>query len=374
MVKRLIAFLIALVVLPAVLPVVASAGVPTPPAVEPFTPLSARDAVTRLTPGINIGNTLENTTRWETGWGQPLITREFVQSLAEMGFRSVRLPVAWDTYADNGRITPQQFARVAEVVDWITEAGMFCVVNIHWDGGWIDSSWAEKFPTDRHRFTPEAERKFRSYWEQIATFFAGKNEKLLFEAFNEETNFEGEGSPEAAYATLTRVNQIFIDTVRGTGGHNAQRLLIVPGYKTDIQATVNPLHRLPTDSVPGRLLLSVHYYTPWVFVGLNEDASWGKMRPTWGTEEDLKELNMLFDKLGAYSKEHDIPIYLGEFSMASRKERASSVLWTTSVYYAALSRGMIPVLWDTGGAVSRRPPYGPTEDLARMLKSVPPAP
>lgn len=102
-----------------------------PPALEKMTPVDAWTAVGKMTPGINIGNTLENTAKREVGWGNPPITKEYVQTLARLGFKSVRLPVAWDTYADNGRITPQQFHRVGEVVNWITDAGMYCVVNIH---------------------------------------------------------------------------------------------------------------------------------------------------------------------------------------------------------------------------------------------------
>ena len=77
--------------------------------------------------------------------------------------------MAWDTYARDGRIMPDKIARVSEVVDWITEAGMFCIVNIHWDGGWIDSSVKEQFPKTYATFSAEAENKFLSYWTQIAT-------------------------------------------------------------------------------------------------------------------------------------------------------------------------------------------------------------
>src|SRR4030095_1962486 len=87
-----------------------------PPPQEKMTPINAWTAVGEMTPGINIGNTLENTVRWETGWGNPPITREYVQSLARLGFKTVRLPVAWDTYSDDGRITQQQFKRVADGV------------------------------------------------------------------------------------------------------------------------------------------------------------------------------------------------------------------------------------------------------------------
>ena len=110
--------------------------------------------------GVNIGNTLENTATWETGWGNPPITKEYVQSLKSLGFNVVRLPVAWDTYAHNGQIDRDKIKRVAEVADWITSAGMFCVVNIHWDGGWIDSDDKKRFAKTYHTFSPEAERKY----------------------------------------------------------------------------------------------------------------------------------------------------------------------------------------------------------------------
>lgn len=329
--------------------------------------LDALAAVGQMTPGINIGNTFDCTTKWETGWGSPLITQGYIQSLARLGFKTIRLPVAWDTYADKGRITPEQFRRIDEVVGWILEAGMFCVLNIHWDGGWIDSGWKERYPDTYHTFSPEAERKFRSYWDQLSRHYARAGEKLIFEGFNEETAFDNEGSKEKAYATLTRVSQIFIDTVRRSGGNNARRLLIVPGYSTDIDKTCQKEFRLPKDTVPGKLFVSIHYYTPWAFVGLNEDASWAKMQPTWGSEEDVRQLNELFDRLNGFSVRNKTPVFLGEFSLCSKKDKESTVRWTASVFNAALKRKMVPVLWDTGGAVSRREPFEPSEILSEIM-------
>ncbi len=332
--------------------------------------LDAWTAASRMIPGTNIGNTLENTTTWETGWGNPVITREYVQSLAALGFKSVRLPVAWDTYAVDGRIQPEKIERVAEVVDWILEAGMFAVVNIHWDGGWIDSDKKETFPDTHATFSAVAERKFRSYWQQIATHFRDRGERLIFEGLNEETNFSGEGSEAKAYATLTRVNQLFIDTVRGTGGNNAQRLLIVTGYSTDFAKTSSDLYVLPKDSVPNKLFISVHYYTPWTFCGLSEDATWGKVKPTWGSAEDVKELEKLFDLMAQFSKKHDIPVYVGEYNATEKRESASRVRWLDAVTQAANSRKMVPVLWDTGGEVSRTAPHEASAELQAVLKNV----
>ena len=344
-----------------------------PPAVEKMTDLEAWAAVPLMTPGTNIGNTLDNTTTWETGWGNPPITKEFVESLAHLGFKTVRLPVAWDTYAVDGRIQPDKLSRVSEVVDWITGAGMFCVLNIHWDGGWIDSDKKESFPKTYATFSAEAEKKYRSYWEQISTFFAGKNEKLIFEALNEETNFSREGSEQKAYATLTRVNQLFIDTIRKSGGNNAKRLLVIVGYSTDIKKTCESGYTLPTDTLPGKLFISVHYYTPYQFCGLNEDATWGKMMPTWGTPDDIKQLEQLFDLMQGFCTRHDIPAFIGEFGVTTTKESASRVRWMSAVLNASVSRKMVPVLWDTGTDISRRDPYAASPDLLQALKSLAPA-
>lgn len=343
---------------------------PSTRALEKMNELDAWDAVSRMAPGINIGNTLENTSSWETGWGNPRITKEYVDSLPRLGFKTVRLPVAWDTYAVDERIQPDKLERVGEVIDWITQAGMFCVLDIHWDGGWIDSGSRERFPDTYATFSPGAERKYRSYWKQIANFFAGKNEKLIFEGLNEETKFDGTGSAQRAYATLTRVNQLFIDTVRQTGGNNAKRLLVVAGYATDITKTCNPDYALPKDTLPHRLFISVHYYTPWQFCGMTQDADWGKMSPTWGSAGDVAELERLFDAMGGFCARNDLPAFVGEFGVVPSKEPASRVRWMSSVIRAAVSRKMVPVLWDTGGEVSRLSPNAPSPDLVQVLRNV----
>jgi endoglucanase len=342
-------------------------------AAESTADITAWDAAAQMGVGVNIGNTLENTTSWETGWGNPRITKEYVESLAALGFKTVRLPVAWDTYAHDGRIPDDKLARVGEVVDWILGAGMFCVVNIHWDGGWIDSSNKEKFRKTFATFSADAQRKFPAYWTQIANYFADRNQRLVFEALNEETNFEGEGSTKKAYGTLTRVNQLFIDTVRKTGGNNAKRLLIVTGYSTDFEKTANKEYTLPVDTVPHRLMISVHYYTPWQFAGMTEDASWGKMQPTWGSASDVAELKRLFDVMQEFCTRNDIPAFIGEFAPTPQKEMASRVRWMSGVIDASLARKMVPVLWETGGDISRKPPYAPSAALSEVLQKFPAA-
>lgn len=335
---------------------VRSAEPTRPPAQSQAMDLDAWTTAKAMGVGINIGNTLENTHIWETGWGNPPITKQHIQLLAGLGFKTVRLPVAWDTYAKDGRIDRKKMERVSEVVDWILAEGMFCVINIHWDGGWIDSGDQKRFPKTYATFSPEAERKFQSYWNQIATHFADRNHLLVFEGLNEETNFSGHGSEKKAFETLARVNQLFIDTVRNSGGNNGRRLLIVTGYQTNIDKTTSADYILPKDKVPHKLLLSVHYYTPWPFVGMTKDESWGKKRDTWGTAADFAEVKEQLDKMQAYSTKNDIPVFIGEFAADTSKDPDSRLRWMKAVDEGALSRKMVPVLWEIGQEISRKPP------------------
>jgi len=318
--------------------------------------------------GINLGNTLENTSSWETGWGQPHINQDLIQAIAAQGFTTVRVPVAWDTYARDGQISYEKLARVAEVVDWITQAGMYCVINIHWDGGWIDSSYVVHFDADvQNTFSGLAQNKFLAHWTQIATYFKGKNEQLIFESLNEESNFSQTEDP---YITLAQVNQLFIDTVRATGGNNSTRTLIIAGYGTDFEKTSSDWYVLPEDTIADRLMISVHYYTPSPFTLLTEDATWGKMRSSWGTSWDYTELEDLFAAMAEFSANNKIPVFVGEYTVAWKKESAQRIKWIQAVTQKCLDLGFVPVLWDVGDDLKRRSPYTISDDLKAVLNNL----
>src|SRR5438067_4129465 len=131
-------------------PVRAAVAQAQPSAQSATADLDAWSAAKAMGLGVNIGNTLDNTATWETGWGNPPVTKEYIRGLAALGFKTMRVPVAWDTYAHDGRIGRDKLKRVGEIADWIASAGMFCVVNIHWDGGRIDSDDKKRFAKTYH--------------------------------------------------------------------------------------------------------------------------------------------------------------------------------------------------------------------------------
>jgi len=326
-------------------------------------PVNAQALAKAMGFGTNIGNTLENTLMWETGWSQPLITQAYINGLASRGMKTVRVPVAWDTYAANGVIDAAKMDRVKQVVSWITGAGMYAIVNIHWDNGWIDNEKG----SPAYALTNEIKTKFANYWKQIATAFSGVGHQLILEGMNEEGRWTTDGMPYGPpnIPPLNEMNQLFVTTARAQGGYNATRALLIAGFNTDLEKTCVPAFTVPTDPAgAGKLLLSIHYYTPWTFT-IKEKNMDTPTQPdtqpvstTWGTAAEKKTLEDLFTRLGSCSTEKKVPIVLGEFGVTDGvapyvRDVASRIAWMTAVAKASKARNIVPVLWDTGLEISR---------------------
>jgi len=319
---------------------------------------------TKIKIGLNIGNTLE-ATGGETGWGNPMITNDLIKSIKLNGFNAVRLPCDWNQYADQAtaKISDAWLARVKQVVQYCVDNDLYVILNIHWDGGWL-----EKNCTVAKQVENNAKQK--AFWEQIATTMRGFDEHVLFASANE---------PNVADATqmavLLSYHQTFINAVRSTGGKNAYRVLVIQGPSTDIEATNKLMTQLPTDKVPNRIMAEVHYYTPWNFCGMTEDATWGNQfyywgannhsttdtahNPTWG-EEATVDTN--FGLMKKQFVDKGIPVIIGEFGAISRDNLTGDALklhLASRAYYfkyvtkQAIANGFLPFFWDTGGLINR---------------------
>lgn len=310
--------------------------------------------------GWNLGNTLEVPGN-ETGWGNPKATQLLIDSVKAAGFNTVRLPCAWDSYLENrttAKINASWLARVKEVVDYCVKNNMYVILNIHWDGGWLENNVTIAKQAENNA-------KQKAIWQQIAMQFRDYDDHLLFAGTN-EPNVENETQMTVLYSYL----ETFIDAVRQTGGRNAYRTLVVQGPGTDMTKTNQLMNRMPNDEVPNRLMAEVHYYTPWNFCGMDKDESWGKMfyywgggnhsstdatrNATWGEEAELKRL---FGLMKARFTDKGIPIILGEFGALRRNQLTGDNLTrhlaSRAYFYECVARegrnsGMIPCLWDTG--------------------------
>lgn len=310
--------------------------------------------------GINIGNTFESCGDWiaqwgdgttasyETAWGSPVITQEMINGYADAGFGVLRIPVAWSNMMvqdGNYKINQQWMERVTQVVDWTLDSGMYAIVNIHWDNGWVNT-----FPENKD----ECMKRYTAMWEQICENFRDYGDHLMFESQNEELGWEslwnkwkGTDGKDESYQLVNEVNQKFVDIVRSSGGNNPERHLLISGYNTGISETCDPLFKMPSDPA-GRCAVSVHYYTPAGFAILEEDADWGKARSTWGTQKDFTELYGFMDMMKSSFIDKGIPVIIGEYGCPIKNKDPESVrLFLSSVCSAAYERNLCHVMWDT---------------------------
>lgn len=327
---------------------------------------TAPEIAAKMGLGWNIGNALE-ATGGESAWGSPKITKSYIDFLKTKGFNSIRIPCTWNQYSDpnTGEISKQWLNRVKELVQYCVDNKMYVLINIHWDGGWLENNVTEAKKVENNA-------KQKAFWEQIASHLRGFDEHLIFASAN-EPNVED----AAQMAVLTSYHQTFIDAVRATGGKNAYRILVVQGPATDIGKTNSLMNVLPVDSADKRLMVEVHNYSPFQFTLLEKDADWGKMFFYWGennhstiepnrnaTWSEEKDQDKSFQELKAKFTDKGIPVILGEYGAYRRNERSQLPLdmaahqnavdyWITYVTKKSIETGVVPFFWDIGGVIDR---------------------
>ena len=317
-------------------------------------------------PGWNLGNALDATSpkllegpgtpeSYETAWHNPPITRELIRTVKEAGFGTIRVPVTWMNHIGPGpdyHVDDAWMNRVREVVDMVLEEGLHCILNVHHDTGthgWLHAS-------DQH--VAEASDKLIALWRQIATRFRDEGERLAFEGFNEvldeHNNWVYPRTASAANA-INHFNRIFLETVRATGGPNANRCLIITAYgATNLRSALEDLV-IPTDSAEHALLVQVHYYSP-VSYCFDQDGEentqtvWTENGGREALEEALEGVRALFTSRG-------IPVLMAEYAASHKGNEADRAEWARFVVERCADSGVNCIWWDNGGRVTTATAY-----------------
>ena len=352
---------------------------------------SASEAVVNMRVGWNLGNTLDSnsgssTNMWierytkrtpsdyETAWGQPVTKPELFKMMKDAGFNAIRIPVTWyphlelkipsntltwnmDAYPLGYKVDAAWMKRVHEVVDYVIDQGMYCILNVHHDTGTSDVAWMK---ADNDNYEENKER-YDSLWKQIATEFRDYDEHLLFESYNEIIDYYNSWSyassscdggydrkvAESAYAAVNGYAETFVNAVRSTGGNNLNRNLVINTYAANSGQgrgthSGEPLSNLkiPTDlndDGKNHLIVEIHYYiylknlgtakhtASEVLSGLREDLTWNKGLPVivgeWGTldsdHEDVQG-DSLYDEFVDYCK---------YFVSEAKKKKIATFYW-----------------------------------------------
>lgn len=361
--------------------------------------MTALEFASKLGAGINAGNSLESFRldsadsspyiegaaglALESSWGCPDINTEYIKGIKAAGFSTVRIPVSYTnhvittTNTDGSKtyaIDSIWFDRVQQVVDYAIAEDLYVIINIHHDGadmatgdiinlyGGEQGSWLSPLNNSGEAYQ-QMESKFTSLWKQIAVRFKNYSNRLIFEDMNEYHH--GYGNPETAWITAqNNLHQASVDTIRSTGGNNEGRYLVIPGYNTNIDHTINYL-KMPKDiaknqsqhngNTVGHLLTAVHYYDPYTYAADNpSENTWGNgsgNESTWANEAYLE--NQMLKMKNTFT-DQGIPVILGEYGAPEHTATDADTdtkyrtYFYASVVKNAVKNGLVPIAWDNG--------------------------
>ncbi|WP_200941596.1 cellulase family glycosylhydrolase [Cellulomonas sp. Leaf395] len=343
---------------------------PTPsPTTGPVTG-NAAQLIAGMGKGWNLGNQLEaniNGTPSETAWGNPVVTSALIDRVKASGFTTIRIPVSYlgkIGSAPGYTVDPAWLGRVQQVVDLAYDRGLHVIINMHGDGyKSVGGSWLICDASAQDTIKD----KYQKVWQQVASTFKGYGGRLILESMNE--NFDGQyGAPtQPCYSNINAYNQIFVDTVRRTGGNNTSRWLLVPGWNTNIDYTagsygfVVPTDQYRSTAVPSaerRIMISAHFYDPWDFTGTENGAitQWGPAatdparKSTWGQQDFMDaQLKKMHDKFTV----NGYPVLIGEygsidktaFDPSNTRYRAD---YARTLVATAAKYGVATAYWDNG--------------------------
>jgi len=244
--------------------------------------------------------------------------------LKEAGFQSVRVNLypfrSMDARA-GWALRPAWLETLDWAVDKATAQGLEVVLDFH--------------EYDRMGQDPEGHKaQFLAFWRQLSEHCRSRPDSVLFEVLNEPNNQLG---PELW-------NRFFGEALAVIRQTDPVRTVIVgPAFWN----SVDHLKELELPAEDRHLIVTVHYYKPMTFT--HQGASWAgqadKSGVTWGTEAERKAVQEDFSRVAAWAKEHNRPIFVGEFGAYDKAPMESRVRYTAFVARAAEALGWSWAYW-----------------------------
>lgn len=316
---------------------------------------TAAELISQMKTGWNLGNSLDSLGGGETAWGNPATTQQMIDMIRDGGFDILRVPVTWGHHmsgAPDYTVDPDFMDRVNEVVDYGIRDGMYIILEIHHE----PDSWL--IPDSDH--IDEVEPQFTALWQQISERFKDYGDKLVFESMNEPrvkgTPHEWSGGNEDERDCVNRLNKVFVDTVRASGGNNAERVLLLATHAQDVTEPAIAGLELIDDKYVG---VALHAYIPYSFC-YHSGESYETF--AWDGKEN-KTVDYVFGLIDKYITSKGVPVMLteygAEFKLVDGKYNTEEVAkWITYFLGKAKEQNIPCVLWDNNERTSNLIPFG----------------
>jgi endoglucanase len=261
----------------------------------------------------------------EGDWGLRMDDR-WIDTLAQAGFRSVRLSVRWSNHAAPGidAALDEAFAqRIDRVIDACLARNQMVVL------GMIFYNQMDDKPTldGELRVAPEVVRaRFVNLWRNIALRYANRSDRLLFELYN------------APRGDALRWNQLSAQALAAVRQSNAERVVVMSPLLNE-PSQLDQL-ALPRDQ---NLIISFHSRDPKEFTSQGSPGVKGSDQ--WlGTDccnpQQRDALTVKMNLAKQWSDRHRYPVWLGSFGAASTAPMASRARYLRAVRHEAEARGI----------------------------------
>ncbi len=312
-------------------------------AAEEPVPETGEELTEQMKIGWDLGNTFDAPN--ETAWGNPPTTAELFETVKDLGFNTVRIPVSWSGHTDRApeyTIDETWMDRVETVVDQALEAGLFVIVNAHHDN-------VVYYPAPEN--AERAEEYLTAVWSQIAARFADTDHRLIFQTMNEPrvegTSYEWNVDARsedcmAAVEVVNGLNQTALDAIRSGGGYNADRFVLICPYAGSPAGALLSRFQMPEDSAEGRLLLSIHAYTPYdLCLDTRSAADTFTKNGQSQIDKMLKSLDYMYVQKG-------VPVVIDEMGCIDKDNAQARYDWARYYVSAAAAYGIPCIWWDNG--------------------------
>jgi endoglucanase len=265
---------------------------------------------------INVGGALEAPN--EGDWFNYKIRQRDMQTIAQAGFDTVRIPIKWSAHAQTRApytIDQAFFQRIDQVMTWALQSNLNVIINVHHYDELYDDP-------DRH------EPRFDALWAQIAARYRTAPPKVMFELINEPRGaFSGERVNVAQARALSIIRQT-----------NPTRTAILTGDNWGNISGIDNL-RMPNDPY---IVGTVHYYSPYEFS--HQGATWMPNPPpsgrNWPRIGERETLDRDMAKLAAFRNRIGAPVLLGEYGTVDNIPMAQRAEWTADMRRAFQSINM----------------------------------
>lgn len=316
---------------------------------------TAMEFVSHIKIGWNLGNTLDalpseysTPEKAENSWGCPVTTKEMIDLVKQSGFNCVRVPVSWGQKMDNNtyQINQDWMDRVQQVVNYVIDNDMYCILNIHHDNDPANHPYF--YPDSAHY--QQSEKFVTSVWQQISERFEAYDSHLIFETLNEPRLIghrnewwidPNSNDCRDAMNCVNKLNAAALNTIRKSGGNNAKRFVMMPSYAANCDESTLAGVSMPNDD---RIIAEAHAYIPYKFALADETKE--EATDQWSESNGGSDIVNLMKRLQKYYLNKGIPVIIDEFGASNRNNEEIRAAWAKYYVSQADSYGIPCVLWD----------------------------